>query len=128
MGAVKFSVDITWQPSSTPSILIPLFLHKCLPSRFSHVRLFLTLWIIARQAPLSLGFSTQEYWSGMLCSPLGNLPNPGIESTSLKSPALAGGFFATSTTWEALLLRQPGKLLFHRQTLFLICCVFPVCF
>ena len=48
------------------------------------------------------GFSRQEYWSGMPCPPPGDLPNPGIEPTSLMSPALAGGFFTTSATWEAL--------------------------
>ena len=69
---------------------------------FSHVRLFVTLWTVAHQAPLSMGFCRQEYWSGLPCPPLGNLPNPGIEPVSLTSPALAGGFFTTSTTWEAL--------------------------
>ena len=64
-------------------------------------RLFATLWSVARQAPLSMGFSRQEYWSGLPCPPPGDLPNPGIEPESLMSPALAGGFFTTSTTWEA---------------------------
>ena len=58
-------------------------------------------WTIARQAPLSMGFSRQECWSGLLCPPPGYLPNPGIELTSVTSPALAGGFFTTSATWEA---------------------------
>ena len=60
------------------------------------------LWTIARQAPLSMGFSRQEYWSGLLCPPPGDLPDPGIEPTSLTSPALAGRYFTTSVTWEAL--------------------------
>ena len=46
------------------------------------------------------GFSRQEYWSGLPC-PLGDLPNPGIEPTSLMSPPLAGGFLTTRATWEA---------------------------
>ena len=46
-------------------------------------------------------FSRQEYWSGLLCPPLGDIPDPGVELTSLMSPALAGGFFATGATWEA---------------------------
>ena len=50
---------------------------------------------------LSMGFSRQEYWSGLPCSPPWDLPDPGIEPTSLKSPVLAGGFFTTSATWEA---------------------------
>ena len=49
-----------------------------------------------------MGFSRHEYWSGLPCSPPGDLPDTGIEPVSLTSPALAGGFFATSTTWEAL--------------------------
>ena len=56
---------------------------------------------IVHQASLSMGFPRQKYWSG-LPSPLpGDLPNTGIEPTSLMSPALAGGFFTTSATWEA---------------------------
>ena len=73
-------------------------------SRFSCVRLFVTLWTIARQAPLSTGVSKQEYWSGLPRSPPGNLPDPGIEPESLTSPALAGGFFTTSAPWEAPVL------------------------
>ena len=46
-------------------------------------------------------FSRQEYWSGLPCPPAGDLPDPGIESTSLISPALIGRFFTTSATWEA---------------------------
>ena len=53
------------------------------------------------QAPLSMGFFRQEYCSGLPCHPLGALPNPGIEPTSLTSPASAGRFFTTSATWEA---------------------------
>jgi len=49
-----------------------------------------------------MGFSRQEYWSGLPCPPPGDLPNPGIEPRYLMSPALAGGFFTTSITWEAL--------------------------
>ena len=56
----------------------------------------------AHQAPLSLGFSRQENWNGLSFPSPGNFPNLGIKSTSLAFPALAGGFFTTSTTWEAL--------------------------
>ena len=68
----------------------------CVLSYFSHVQLFATLWIIVRQAPLNMGFSRQEYWSGLPCPPPGDLPNPGIKPTSLLSPALADEFFTTS--------------------------------
>ena len=55
----------------------------CMLSRFSRVRLFVTLWTIAKQAPLSMGFSRQEYWSELPCPPPGDLPETGIEPTSL---------------------------------------------
>ena len=67
-------------------------------SHFSHIQLFVTLWTIAQQAPLSMGFSRQEYWSGLPCPPPGDLPDPGIEPASLMSPGFAGGFFTTSAT------------------------------
>ena len=62
-------------------------------SPFSWVWLFATLWTVAHQALLSMGFPRQEYWSGVPFLPPGDLPNPGMESASLMSPALAGGFF-----------------------------------
>ena len=52
-------------------------------SPFSHVQLFVTLWAVAFQAPLSMGFSRQVYWSGLPYPPPGDLPNPGIEPVSL---------------------------------------------
>ena len=70
-------------------------------SCFSRVRLFVTLWTVAHQAPLSMGFSRQEYWSGLPCTPPGDIPDPGIEPESLVSPALAAWLFTTSATWEA---------------------------
>ena len=75
-------------------------LRACVLSHFSHVWLFATLWTIAFQASLSLGFSRQKYWSGLPCCPPGALPDPGMEPTSLMSPVLAGRFFA---------LLPPGK-------------------
>ena len=60
-----------------------------------------TLWSVAGQAPPSMGFSRQEYWSGLPCPPPGDLPQPGIEPASVMSPALAGRFFTISATWEA---------------------------
>ena len=70
-------------------------------SRLSRVWLFATLWTIAHQGLLSVVFSRQEYWSGLPFPPPGDLPDPGIEPSSLTSPALAGGFFTVRTTWEA---------------------------
>ena len=68
---------------------------------FSCVQLCATPWTVARQALLSIGFSRQEYWSGLPCPLPGDLPNPGIKPKVLLSPALAGRFLTTSTTWEA---------------------------
>ena len=62
----------------------------------SHIQLFLTPWTIAHQAPLSMEFSRQEYWSGLPFPSLGDLLDPGIKFTSLGSPALAGRFFTTA--------------------------------
>ena len=69
-------------------------------NRFSPVRLFATLCTVASQASLSRGFSRQEYWSGLLCPPAGDLPDLGIELASLTSPILAVRFF---------ILVPPGK-------------------
>ena len=72
------------------------------PSHFSRVQLFATLWTVALQAPLSKRFSKQEHWSRLPCPPPGDLPDAGMEPVSLMSSALAGGFFTTSVNWEAL--------------------------
>ena len=63
------------------------------------VLLFVALWTIAHQAPLSMRFSRQEHWSGLPCPPPGDLPYPGTEPMS---PALAGGFFTTEPTGKPL--------------------------
>ena len=68
-------------------------------SHFNCVQLFVTPWTIAHQAPLSMRFSRQEYWSGFPWPPPGDLPDPGVEPTSAASPALTGGLFTISATW-----------------------------
>ena len=68
---------------------------------YSVVSDFATPWSAECQAPLSMGFSSQEYWTGLSLPPPGNVPGPGIEATSLVSPALADGFFFTTV--------PPGK-------------------
>ena len=78
-------------------------MHVCMLHHFSHVWLFATLWTVAGQAPLSVGFSMQVYWSGLPWPLPGDFPNQRTEPTSLTSPALAGRFFTTSTTWETWL-------------------------
>ena len=69
--------------------------------QFSCIQPFVIPGMVACPAPLSMGFSRQEYWSGLPFSTPGDLPNPGMEPRSLVSPALAGGFFTTSANWEA---------------------------
>ena len=69
----------------------------CMASCFSCVWLFATLCTIARQAPLSMGFSRQGYWGGLPCPPPGDLPNLGIEPVFFT----AGRFFTLWAIWEA---------------------------
>ena len=69
-------------------MLCQLCMHAYLFSHFSSVRLFANPWTVASQAPLSLGSSREEYWSGLPCPAPGDLPNPGMEPTSAASPAL----------------------------------------
>ena len=85
----------------------------CLLSCFSHVQLLKTPWIVACQAPLSMGLSRQEQWSGLPCPPPGDLSDPGTEPASLMSPALAGGFFTTNAPWEALMIELCLLLSFY---------------
>ena len=96
MNGLIYQALIMGRP--TPSLSL------CVLRRFSRVRLFVTPWTVARQAPLSMGFSRQEYWSGFRCPPPGDLSEPKIEPVSLTSPPLAGRFFTTSATWEALIV------------------------
>ena len=70
-------------------------------SRFTHVQLLATSWTVVYQAPLSMRFSSQEYRNVLPFPSPWDLPHPGIKPKSLMSAALAGGFFTTSTTWEA---------------------------
>ena len=81
---------------------IHILLVLCVLICFSHARLCVTPRTVAHQAPLSMGFSRQGYWSGLPCPPPGHLPHPGIEPSSLRFPTLAGGLLTSSTTWEAL--------------------------
>ena len=79
-------------------------LTTCMLSHFSHAQLLATPWTSGCQAPLSMGFPSQEYWSGLPFPPPGDLPNPGIKPTSLTSLALAGSFSTRTATWEAQFL------------------------
>ena len=74
-----------------------------------------TLWTVAVQAPLSIRFFRQEYWSGLSCPPPGDLPDPRVKSASLKSPAPAGRFLINNAAWEALC---DASVLFYFSVIF----------
>ena len=76
MGIIQRGWGINWE------VKINIYTLLLLLSRFSCVGLCVTLWTVARQAPLSMEFSRQEYWSGLPCPPPGDPPNPGIEPES----------------------------------------------
>ena len=88
------------KPITPDSPAMGVCIRRCLRAKL--LQLGLTLCNpMACQSPLRMGFSRQEYWSGLSCFPPGDLPNQGsTEPKSLWSPALAGGFFTSSTTWE----------------------------
>ena len=79
-------------------------------------------WTVAHQAPLSMGFSRQEYWSWLPCPPPGDLSDPEIEPPSLMLPSLAGGFFTTSSNWEALMITNNICLLKFYSNLSIVLC------
>ena len=83
--------------SLSPLVAVTNYTRVCVLSR---VRLFATPWTVARQAPLSMGFPRQEYWSGLVFAPPKDLFNPAIEAVSPSAPALAGRSFATSAILE----------------------------
>ena len=85
--------------------------HICTPACVHSLQSCPALYDPMDFSPLSMGFSRQEYWSGLSCPPPGDVPNPGTEPLSLVSPSLAGGF-TTSATWEAYLGVKDLMLLF----------------
>ena len=98
----KRHITMNWDLSLGSKTVQHRQINKCGPSilsHFSQVWLFVNLWTVAHQASLSMGFSRQEYLSGFPFLSPGDIPNPGIKPTSLKSPARVG----------SLLLLPPGK-------------------
>ena len=115
-----WATELNWVSSTQCySYLLFLCMHAYVLSGFSCVPLFVT-----PMAPLSMGFSSQEYRSGLPFPPPGNLPNPGIKPMSLLTPALASGFFTISATWEALLFLN--LWLNHSLFLSLLLCIFLI--
>ena len=97
-GNVKIVLPILYQnlKSSTNLCLLinlvtkQLYIKGCICAKSLRLCCFATLWTITSQAPLSMGFSRQEYWTGLPCSPPGDLSDPGIEPQSPVAPALQG--------------------------------------
>ena len=86
---------------SSKLIIWQHILFTCLWAKsLSCVRLFVTPWTAARQAPLPLAFSRQEHWSGLLCPPPRDLPDPRVQTHISYVFALAGRFFTTIAAWE----------------------------
>ena len=76
------------------------------------------LWTVARQAPLSMGFSRQEYWSRLPCPPPGDLPHPGTEPMSPSSLALGGGFFTLGPLGKPPLLHRASESVFRHKVVY----------
>ena len=119
----------TWGKEVSAFCKGQLWLHRLINtlvlmcSLLSHVQLFVILWTVAKQAPLSMEFSRKEYWSWLQFPPPGDLLNPETETVSLISLALAGRFFTTSTTYRfpqrALsLMPTEGKTYYIRKGFF----------
>ena len=100
----------------------------CVLSCFSRVRVCVTPWTVALQAPLSMGYCRQESWSGLPCPPPGALPSPGMEPATLTSPALAGGIFTSRATSARLLVGEDILLPFCRLVLLIPCSILFLCF
>ena len=115
MGKMKQSwrwVESWWRLHNKANMLSAVCAQA--PSR---ILVFATPWTVAHQAPLSMGFSRQEYWSGLPCLPPGFLFSPGIEPVS---PALVGGFFTTAPpgwSWNSNTLATWCKDLTHLKRL-----------
>ena len=76
--------------------LLDFYFSVCMSAQsLSHVWLLVARWIVACQAPLSIGFPRQEYWSGLPFPTPGDLPDPGVKTEPHTSPSLAGGFFTS---------------------------------
>ena len=113
-------IFLLWHPrKSTQRKWQNSYLKKVKVKSLSRVLLFATPWTVAYQFPLSVGFCRQEYWSGLPCLSPGDLPNPGTEPMSFTSPALAGGFFTTSTTWESC-CKTNAELQFYLSPFFFL--------
>ena len=92
----------------TALVYVCIYIHACMLSH-SVVSNSVTPWTVAHQAPLSMEFFRQEYWSGLPFPPPGDLPNPGIKPTSPVSPELADGFFTTEPPGKPVKTPTPNS-------------------
>ena len=116
-SCVETTAAVTAADSALKADLIS---HPHRTKSLSHSVVYDSLWpygTVAHQAPLSMGFSRQEFWSGLPCPPPGDLPNLGIKAVSLMSPVLADRFFTTSAIWEAYRKRIGGQFWKNVSTL-----------
>ena len=110
MSHSSFSAKFFHQSPSSMSLSV------CVLSRFSRVQLFATPWTVAHQAPLSVGFPRQEYWSGYPCPLPGDVPDPGIELTVPEAPALQADSLQLSH-WGTPQHVYRGPILLHDDRL-----------
>ena len=96
-------MSVCWLKDFSASVLLCVHAQTCL---------FATPWTVARQAPWSMGFSRQEYWSGLPCSPPGDLPDPGIEpiSPALQADSLLLSHWGNGDVHPGQLKGRPGTL------------------
>ena len=96
---------------------------SCVLNRFSHVRLFVTPWTVAHQAPLSMGFSRQEYWSGLPLPSPGDLPDSGIELVSPVVPAVQADYLPLNHQGSPDSYSEPPSKSLAHMTLWLQFCM-----
>ena len=110
-------------PPHTSALLPPTNLRSHLAQFLNHVHLFVAPWAVAYQAPLTIKYSRQEYWSGVTFPLPGDLPNPGTELTTLPPVALADRFFITCSTWETYLKTLQNSILSQWEIVGWLSCI-----
>ena len=95
-----FCIPVPYNEKYIPVLCLHLYIWMMINS-FTHVQLPATLWTVAWETSLSMGFCRQEYLNGLPCPCPRDLTDPGIELASFMSPALAGRFFTARVIWEA---------------------------
>ena len=114
MGPLAWRVLSTDHKGWTTVEALYLTFCCCGSALYCCVQLFASPWAVALQAPLSMGFPRQEYWSGLPFPSPGDIPSPGMESTS---PELAGGFFTTEPPGKLMPYLLPSKSSYPRDVL-----------